>query len=614
MSPAPEQTAPPAFAPIARPKAAKCQRGLSVLYLAVLVLMCTQYSVCKYGPAWVVISPLGIHDGERFAYEAKDQERGVFFINWATLDGCLWKLDDGTFLPPAEGALALLFLAALLLWPFVGRRWPIWPRPTAWAFLALGVVSLFAAAHFKAGVRELLQLGLVVIVAWWVAGMAVADDAQFKRVAAWLGALTVLLVLYGLFDYWRFVLRPETPLPTSVRATCASRTAYSGLMVMLLSLAGARVIATGRLGAMVGWSAVCVFGLIPILNAGALLALAVAWTAIASSRGLFGFLLGLAVSVGLLYGVTTVSPSHKALLAESVGFYRSEHGGPVGAEKRYLEMAAALAGLRETQPVTGGEPDENGTLPTVGERSNVMLGVGPGLNYQKIIGAMYGNLDNPEKQEPDTYNLYLLLALQMGLAGALCWAWLLFDAATVVKQGRGQLTAPDQRAFLLGVYGACLGLVVFSVYGTILVRGTSLVLFSLLGVASRLLWQLKPQPEPKPRKVKAPRTAPAPATPSASPALSPDVPPASEAATEPEATPVVEEARPATPLDLDAPAAPPAAPAATPDNALDWSAAPAAEPASDEDKAAAEADVEAWLKAEGIEDEDDEGETASPSP
>jgi len=627
----------PGFTPIQRPFAAKCQRGFSAIYLAVLVLMCTQYAVCKYGPAWVLITPIGIHDGDRFAYEVKDQQPGLYVINWATLDDNFWKLDDGTFLPPAEGVLALLFLVALTLWPLVGRRYPIWPRFAAWSLVGLGAVSLLAAAHFKPGVRELAQVVLTVIVAWWVAGMAIADDAQFKRFTGWLGALTVLLVLYGLFDYWRFVLRPDVPMPTSVRATCASRTAYSGLMVMLLALAGARVIAAGRPVGMVGWSAICVIGLVPILNAGALLAVAAAWTAILSSRGFFGFLIGLALSIGLIYGVTTVSPSHKALLAESVQFYRSEHGGPVGVEKRYLEMAAALSGLREAQPVTGETPDENGSLPVIGERSNVILGVGPGLNYQKTIGAFYGNLDNPEKQEPDTYNLYLLLAVQMGLAAALCWAWLLFDGAATARLGMNELTDPDQRAFLLGVYGACLGLVVFSVYGTILVRGTALVLFTLLGVASRLLWQLQPQPAPKPKKERAPKAVavvePPAVVPSTEPApeLSESLPtevlstPESETSLEiTEPSPVMEESTPQTsPLDLDAPpaaakpapadeaggeldwAAPESAPASTPDTAPD--SAPAAQPASAEDQAAAEEELQAWLKQEGLLDNDEDG-------
>jgi len=436
-------------------------------------------------------------------------------------------------------------------------------------------------------------------------------------------------------------------------------------MVMLLALAGGRVIGTGRFGSIVGWSAVCVFGLIPVLNAGALLALAVAWTAIAASRGLFGFLIGLALSLGLLYGVTTVSAAHEAIQAESVQFYRVENGGPAPGLEALPRKAAALGGLRSTQAVTGEEPDENGSLPLVGERSNVIFGVGPGLNYQKTIGAFYGNLDNPEKQEPDTYNLYLLLALQMGLAAAFGWAWLLFDGAASARQGRASLRDPDQRAFLLGVYGACLGLVVFSVYGTILVRGPALVLFTLLGVASRLLWQLTPPPAPKPKKA-APIPVPAPAEavaesappvaavvsePLATAGLSSEASAASPNSAEPEA--VVEESAPETgPLDLDAPPTPAAGPPTAAAGQLDWqdvdqepatatpedqtpaapatpedqaaaapatpedqaAAAPAtpedqaaAAPATPEDQAAAEADLQAWLKSEGLLDEDEDG-------
>jgi len=60
----------------------------------------------------------------------------------------------------------------------------------------------------------------------------------------------------------------------------------------------------------------------------------------------------------------------------------------------------------------------------IGKRSVAAFGVGPGLNYQGTIGEWYGSLDNPKKQEPDTYLLYMMLAVKLGLFGALAWAWL----------------------------------------------------------------------------------------------------------------------------------------------------------------------------------------------
>ncbi len=504
------------------------QRFVSTLFLVAATLMVTQYAVVRYGPATVLITPFGYHGPNDFADDPAEQRGGLYLIDWATLDRCLYKLDDGTFLPPAEGLVALTFLLALPLLFVLGWRRQVWPRYPLFFLVALSLLSCLQADHFMAGARETAQLGLTLLAAFWLAGAAMVEREQIAGLYRWLGILTVALVVYGLAQYQIHIVTPPAgaELPAAVRATCASRTAYSGLMVILLCLGVGRVLASRNLFVIVAWVLLCVVGVIPLMTGGAVLAVAVAWTAMAGVRGR-GSLLLAAVVVPVTLGVVLhmVSPEHLDHLGRSVEFYRRQGGQRVAVEKRYLEMAATLNGLAMTRPLMGTEADENGTVPVLGDRSSLLLGVGAGLNYQRSIGEFYLNLDNPEKQEQDTYNLYFLLALQMGLFAAIAWAWVLLDGAAMARAAYEANPDRGARCLALGVYGACVGVLVFSVFGTILVRGVGLLLFALMGVVARLEWLARPEEAPPEAK---PKPSPEPAEPAV---------PVAEAEPEPAADP-----------------------------------------------------------------------------
>ncbi|NUQ02168.1 MAG: hypothetical protein HUU35_20155, partial [Armatimonadetes bacterium] len=494
--------------------ASRYQAALSALFLVAVVLMATQYAVVLYGPAKVLIAPLGWHGPEVFAEEPAAQAPGLYVINWRTLDQVAYKLDDGRFLPPAEGVVALLFLLALPALLMVGWRRQVWPRYPVVMLVLLGLLSCLSARSFGAALRENVQLVLTALVTWWLAGLAVVDGEQAKRLNRLLAVVTVLLVAYAGAEYWFAIIKParEAELPELVRATCASRTAFSGLMTMLLALGFGRVLAAGNFIVAILWIAVCAFGAARLMAGGAVLAVLVAGVAMMAVRGLRSGLVGVVlVPLGLAVALYGSSGHHLDHLRASLGFYRYAGRQRVGVEKRYLEMAASYNGLGASAEVTAAEPDATGSLPVTGTRSNLLTGVGAGLNYQQTIGQYYGGLDNPEKQEPDTYNLYLQLALQMGLFAALAWAWLLLDGAASAWRAYELHTDRGLRMLALGIFGACVGLLVFSVFGTVLVRGTGLLVFTLLGVAARLEWLGRPVEEPRAEPAAAPAPAPAPA-------------------------------------------------------------------------------------------------------
>jgi hypothetical protein len=210
-----------------------------------------------------------------------------------------------------------------------------------------------------------------------------------------------------------------------------------------------------------------------------------------------------------------VNRDHGRYLHESVQVFHREGGVIKGVEKRYLELAADLNVFNGSHDQTitrpkdvpkdkdkdkakdkvqdkpksaaaGAEEEESAPKVPIGKRSGLTFGMGPGLNYQSYIGALYETLDNPKKQEQDTYTLYMFLACQLGLFGALAWAWLLFDGAGLARTAYSGLRDRGLRTLALGVYGALVAVIVYSVWGTLLIRGTGLMLFTLLAVAARL--------------------------------------------------------------------------------------------------------------------------------
>lgn len=512
---------------------------LSRIFPVAVALMATQYAVVLYGPAKVIIAPVNFASPDSIAAEPwpKDkgsdeaptpgQQPGIYVIGWETFDQVAYKLDEGRFLPPAEGLVALLCVAAMPLLLLCFRRL-LWPRWPLWMFVGAGALSLLGAHHFRAALWENAQLVLTCLAGYWLAGALVADEDQAKRLGGFLGLLTLALLLLAGIHYYRYIIRPPgaEELPTYVRATCASRAAYSGLMAMLLAMLMGRVIGSGDPLESFAWAILVALGSATLMCGGAVIALAIAILMMAAVRGRASLalwtVLVLAVVLG---GGSFVSKRHLAHLGESLSFHRLQDGRPTAVEKRYLEMAAALNALGASRDVLPpGEPEEGAEgVEPVGVRPNVLFGVGAGLNYQKSIGQYYLSLDNPEKQEPDTYNLYLLLAVQLGLFGALAWAWILIDGMALARRAYEAHTDGELRGLSLGVYGVCVVVLVYSLFGTVLLRGTGLMLFTLLALGARLENLVRPsRPQPTRKRGATPEAEPAPSPPeTATPPVAP---------------------------------------------------------------------------------------------
>jgi hypothetical protein len=502
------------------------QRRLSLVFLLAATLMCSQYTYFKFGPARIFVAPIGHTGPEKIGKEPQYKEgvepsdvqrAGTYFINWATWDQVAYRLHSVKSKPPAEMLTALLFFLALPL-VLVFRDRQLWPRWPQWLFLICACLALLGADKFKDGASTIVQWVLMMFIAYWLAGALIGDAEQARRFGRLLTVLTGVLLLMAAREYLVFVMfHGAAPAdPTMVRASLQSRAAYSGLMMMLLAFAGARALGSEEPAARWGWAAVALLGSATLMTLGAVFALygaAAAMTVAAApptERGrrlLLGVLVGLPLAFGLLTLVLGRGPAHWRMLHDSASFYRRDGGVIAGVEKRYLEMGADLNmfnGVHDqtitkkvkkdkdkdaaepTKPAAEGEDAAGSVGKPVGSRSRTLFGLGPGLNYQGAIGSFYDSLDNPKKQEQDTYNLYLVMACQIGLLGALALAWILWDGAALAHGAWRQLDDPELSALALGLYGALVGVIIYSIWGTLLIRGTGLMLFTLLALAARL--------------------------------------------------------------------------------------------------------------------------------
>jgi O-antigen ligase len=127
---------------------------------------------------------------------------------------------------------------------------------------------------------------------------------------------------------------------------------------------------------------------------------------------------------------------------------------PTLVKKRWLEWRPALVMLADNFP----------------------LGVGPG-NYQLHIGEQsnWGYVPNVKKIEPDTNNLYLVVASSMGfvgLAAFMAWLgrfWRLAEANwTQARDGWSM-------GLCWGLLGSVYGILVVNLFSSLFVRGTSIV-------------------------------------------------------------------------------------------------------------------------------------------
>jgi hypothetical protein len=510
-------------------------RVLFGLWLVALILMPTQYAATRLGVGAegsavqriIVIWPYdtvsfsaapGEDPGQAFL-RALPGAPPVVCISPSTLAQVQHKLNQFPFIGLADLLVALLFGLWVLL-ALKNRRqlaWCKWPPVAVWAFLGAALLSGINAADVEDWATECVQLFLYFLAGFTLAANLLRTEKQVRQATLALTLATVAVIALGVKDYYQHIFGAPPALedPLMVRSTFTSRAVFGGYLALVLPLFLGLLLQARRWASKLGWALLLILGAVPVLTAGTLIALLatslilLVGTARKFVPAFIRVLILLAVAGGVMY---FPSERHLPYLWQSVALF-DEAGARQAAQgravdeftaKRYREWLAACRLLsydgwqeRWSQQLeqkyaqaeaAGQEFNPEAERPQRSVLPNIVLGVGAGENYQASIGQHYGSLPNPslEKMEPDTHNVYLLVASQMGLLGLFALLHMAFD---FMGRARRVLRAQSQgypAALALGLWGCLLSFLIYSLWGSLLTRGTSLVLVTLLALIATL--------------------------------------------------------------------------------------------------------------------------------
>ncbi|MFP4248620.1 MAG: O-antigen ligase family protein [Armatimonadota bacterium] len=369
-------------------------------------------------------------------------------------------------LDPKDGPFILyadLFAAALFgLWALVvlvGRRWRkiTYPPAAIWALLAVAAISALGATSLSSAVVEIAQLGLYFVAVYALFANVIRGQHRLVLIAKIVAIGTTVAIGVAIYQYF------TVDDPMDVRGTFGNRNVYSAYLVMVLPLLYGMaiwmrdtthrtwflgVVVLGALTMLAGLQFWCLMLVLGVLSA------------LKSLRWLGYFVLGAAIIVTLFVGV--LHTNRDAVFAEVTDpIERGEtfklgpgHEAERVVKMRWLEWHPALVMTAENFPT----------------------GVGVG-NYQRHIGesSYWGMVPRATKIEPDTNNLYLVIAASMGFVGLvalLAWLghhWRLAEANWIEAKDAWSM------GVCWGLLGSVYGIVLVNIFSSLFVRGTSLV-------------------------------------------------------------------------------------------------------------------------------------------
>ncbi len=120
-------------------------------------------------------------------------------------------------------------------------------------------------------------------------------------------------------------------------------------------------------------------------------------------------------------------------------------------------------------------------------------GAGPG-NYQFNIGAYYSRLPNEEKMPPDSNNLFLVQAVNIGIIGLGALLWMILHFGQLAFKARERF---QDDWLAVGVLGSMTAWLVVNLFHASIVRGTGVVFAFILALA---VIALNRDREPKPEE------------------------------------------------------------------------------------------------------------------
>jgi len=356
-----------------------------------------------------------------------------------------------------------------------------------------GLSMLFAENKFAAaaGVVQYAEYFLVLYLAV-VSALGTTERLQLG-VRLWMLAGSAVIV-WGLIEYL-----DASRGAVQVSGPFVNRNDLSGYLAMLVPFAWGLMLHSRKIGTVGQWALLAALGLVVALAGGPWLATLIAMAVITFARSPKLFpVFALGVLVLVLAVLPALPRDNAAILRDSLypleDTSKDTTSGTLAPETefvkgwrlspRYLEWQAAARFLT---------PSAYADLGMSRGRHARYLLVGFGLgNYQTNIGSFYGFLPHPNANltEPYTNNMYLVLAMSVGLPGALAFVWLV---GTFIRRATASRRKTDDD-FLCGVFlggaGALTGLLVSGIFTQTIVHGSGpgmALIFGFIAAGTRLV-------------------------------------------------------------------------------------------------------------------------------
>jgi len=373
----------------------------------------------------------------------------------------------GPFVLYADLLAALLFMA-WAVWVLVrGRlRELILPPAALWALLVVAVLSAAGATSLKSAAVEIVQLGLYFVAVFAMFADVVRGRHRLGVAVKALGLATTVVVLWGLYHYF------TAADAAHVQGPFGNRNVYSAFLAMVLPLFFGTALWVENLNQRIWYLGLVIVGAFTMLAGPQFWCLLLVLLVVSAMKSWQTTGHFLAVTAVFLALTLSLAPRNYQALVKEVGdpIERGEvykdatapgEKAPPLVKKRWLEWQPALNMLGE----------------------NFLLGVGVG-NYQVNIGEgrYYGFLPNAKKTEPDTNNLYLVIASSTGFTGLVCFVAFLGYFMGAARRLRARLTDSWGQGLAAGLTGAVYAIVLVNLFSSLFVRGNSLIWALLLAM------------------------------------------------------------------------------------------------------------------------------------
>jgi O-antigen ligase/polysaccharide polymerase Wzy-like membrane protein len=455
------------------------QKILWVLTLLLVVLMPTQHSIRVGGTTKMVerqfeeVQP----DGSTKVVKRSDP-----------------KIEGGFRVTPGDALLGLVFVLwaghVLIRFRLASVRWPLL---AALVFGGLAVASALHSPELKSGVREAAQLLAYFIAGWLVFANCINTRQRLRAAADVFSMVVAVIVIIALMQYREAAANGNA---FNICGTFGNRNVLGAFLSMALPFLFALGLYQERLWQKFALMLTVAVGAMVTLSGAALLALTVGilFVAAMTSRKALG-----AVAIAILLAVTVMPglmllPRHSDVVISSVQTHvfdnhldrtagKGEPAGEVVPAYRYTRWYAATRLIQS-------------------QAQWPYLGIGPG-RFNNAVAEHYVGVERPGGDtdivhdfniytaEPDSFNMYLVVAAEMGLPALVALLWLGMQLLGGNLRERVESRDRFGRALATGAAGAVIAAALCAVFSNILVRGVAMPFIFI--ALSGILWAKLPE-------------------------------------------------------------------------------------------------------------------------